>query len=115
MADINNLKLRIKETIYPNSVGAIKAQAHQELLLEIADILDSLDPKNKYGYSRIVGSKEQYFASKESAEQYNSDPIANASLLLGEVTIPSTGGGVSEDYVNTAIANAILTTLNTEV
>jgi hypothetical protein len=39
MADINNLKNRIKETIYPNSVGAIKAQAHQELLLEIAEIL----------------------------------------------------------------------------
>jgi hypothetical protein len=39
MADINNLKNRIKETIYPNSIGAIKAQAHQELLLEIAEIL----------------------------------------------------------------------------
>lgn len=58
---------------------------------EVQRILDEF--QNKYGYSRIVGSKEQYFASKESAKQYDSNPIANASLLLGEVTIPSTGSG----------------------
>lgn len=39
MADIARLKGRIKETIYPNGKGAITAEAHQELLLEIADIL----------------------------------------------------------------------------
>lgn len=39
----------------------------------------------------------------------------NGVSLLGGGDITISGGGVSEDYVNTAIANAITNTLNTEV
>ena len=39
----------------------------------------------------------------------------NGTSILGSGDITISGGGVSEDYVNTAIANAITTTLNTAV
>lgn len=39
----------------------------------------------------------------------------NGESILGSGDITISGGGVSEDYVNTAIANAITTTLNTAV
>lgn len=39
----------------------------------------------------------------------------NGQSLVGSGDITISGGGVSEDYVNTAIANAITTTLNTAV
>lgn len=47
------------------------------------------------------------FQSKYSGEQVEEflDQIANGT----------TGGGVTEEYVNNAIANAITATLNTEV
>lgn len=39
----------------------------------------------------------------------------NGENIVGSGNIEISGGGVSEDYVNTAIANAITTTLNTAV
>lgn len=39
----------------------------------------------------------------------------NGESIVGSGNIEISGGGVSEDYVNTAIANAITTTLNTAV
>jgi hypothetical protein len=35
--------------------------------------------------------------------------------MLDQIANGMTGGGVTEEYVNNAIANAITTTLNTEV
>ena len=45
MADINNLKDKIRSTIYPNGKGAIQAAAHQELLLGMADNIIDTDAK----------------------------------------------------------------------
>lgn len=45
----------------------------------------------------------------------NNIKTINGESILGSGDITISGGGVSEDYVNTAIANAITTTLNTAV
>ena len=68
MEDINNLKNRIKDTIYPNSVGAIKAQAHQELLLEIADILGEILGKNPIVF--LTESQYEALENKQSGTLY---------------------------------------------
>lgn len=41
MADMKRIKGRIAETIYPNGQGAITAEAHQALLLEMVDEINS--------------------------------------------------------------------------
>lgn len=43
MADINTLKDTIRETIYPNGRGAITAESHQALLLEMADTISEVE------------------------------------------------------------------------
>ena len=41
MADMTRIKGRIAETIYPNGTGAITAESHQALLLEMVDDINS--------------------------------------------------------------------------
>ena len=43
MADINTLKDKITSTIYPNGRGAITAESHQALLLEMADTIGEVE------------------------------------------------------------------------
>lgn len=64
---------------------------------EIEEILDS------------VGGKQDKLVSGTNIK------TINGASILGSGNITISGGGVSEDYVNTAIANAITTTLNTAV
>ena len=45
MADINKLKDKIKNTIYPNGKGAINASDHQAMLLDMADGMAETDTK----------------------------------------------------------------------
>lgn len=55
------------------------------------------------------GLKQDALVSGENIKTINGESI------LGSGDIVISGGGVSEDYVNTAIANAITATLNTDV
>lgn len=41
MADMTTIKGRIAETIYPNGQGAITAESHQALLLEMVDDINA--------------------------------------------------------------------------
>lgn len=85
MIDITTLKDEIKNTIYPNGKGAINASDHQQLLLNMADAI-----------SEIKGGLD----------------LVNESLddLQSEI-----GDRVTESQLSAAIAEAITTTLNTEV
>lgn len=85
MIDITTLKDEIKSTIYPNGKGAINASDHQQLLLNMADAI-----------SEIKGALD----------------LVNESLddLQSEI-----GDRVTESQLSAAIAEAITTTLNTEV
>ena len=53
----------------------------------------------KYGYSRLLGNIEQYFADVEDASLYDSDPDTYAELLLNSITLPEGGGAGSQYYV----------------
>ena len=56
---------------------------------------------DKFGYSRIVEDKEQYFANEFTASLYDEDPIANKAYLLHEVQLPSGGGSGMLYYIRT--------------
>jgi len=56
-----------------------------------------------------TGDEDDVIATRETLKTINGESIVGS----GDIEIG--GGGVSEDYVNTAIANAITTTLNTAV
>ena len=56
----------------------------------------------------LLTTKQETLVSGDNIKTINGTSI----LGSGDITI---SGGVSEDYVNTAIANAITTTLNTAV
>lgn len=85
MIDITTLKDEIKNTIYPNGKGSINASEHQQLLLNMADAI-----------SEIKGGLD----------------LANETIddLQSEI-----GDRVTESELSAAIAEAITTTLNTEV
>ena len=59
----------------------------------------------KYGYVRLVGDVEQFFACEEDAGVYDENPDDNASLLLKEVTLPAGGGSVASQYYVRTINN----------
>lgn len=59
--------------------------------------------------SSRISAKQDMLISGSNIKTINGESILGG----GDITI--SGGGVSEDYVNTAIANAITTTLNTAV
>lgn len=59
----------------------------------------------KYGYVRLVGDVEQFFACEEDAGLYDENPDDNASLLLKEVTLPAGGGSVASQYYVRTINN----------
>jgi flagellar basal body rod protein FlgF len=42
MADIKKIKGRIAETIYPNGMGAITAESHRDLLIEVVDEINNV-------------------------------------------------------------------------
>lgn len=64
--------------------------------------------------ANVVTNRVVTTALNNKADKSDIKTINGVSLLGGgDITI--SGGGVSEDYVNTAIANAITTTLNTAV
>lgn len=67
---------------------------------------DSIDVQTLH--ERIWDDKQDALVSGENIKTINGESIVGE----GNIRI---SGGVSEDYVNTAIANAITTTLNTEV
>lgn len=56
-----------------------------------------------------VNGKQETLVSGENIKTINGEPI------LGKGNIVTGGGGVTEEYVNTAITKAITITLNTEV
>lgn len=67
-------------------------------------------------------AEEQEILTKTSQLENDSNFVSsdglktiNGESIVGSGDITISGGGVSEDYVNTAIANAITTTLNTAV
>lgn len=66
-------------------------------LAQVANAISEIDElkRSKFGYSRVKNNKEQYFADQESAELYDSNPIANSSFLLHEIDLPAGGGGSS--------------------
>lgn len=70
-----------------------------------------IDPSDGifYGLPSMSEHCDDVIATKNTLKTINGQSIVGS----GNITI--SGGGVSEDYVNTAIANAITTTLNTAV
>jgi hypothetical protein len=54
---------------------------------------------SKFGYSRIVDSKEQFFEDEASASLYDENPTLNSKLLLHEIDLPSGGGDGMQYYI----------------
>lgn len=73
MADMKRIKGRIAETIYPNGTGAITAESHQALLLEMVDDINT----KKADQSELV-------ATQESLEALT-DTVNNLPLGGGDV------------------------------
>lgn len=104
-----------------------------EIRLSVWELLDLTE----YGVGAIIGYMSIVISSDKTYTIYTSMvkcPIKTSELendsnfitsdglktingesIVGSGNIEISGGGVSEDYVNTAIANAITTTLNTAV
>ena len=59
----------------------------------------------KYGYVRIVGDVEQFFACEEDAGKYDENPDDNVALLLKQVTLPAGGSSVTSQYYVRTINN----------
>lgn len=85
MIDIQELKNEITDTIKSNGRGEITAEKEQRILLKVAD--------------SIAASQEEVNSLAETIEDLQSE----------------IGDCVTQDQLSTAIAEAITTTLNTEV
>ena len=102
----NDLRARIKEEIRPNGIGAITAEAHQELLLELVDILgaeideveaitdvvsDGNYPAMTVGYSdNLVGRGEstpEMFSFRASGGRSINDGTARIKTLHGNAVV----------------------------
>lgn len=57
--------------------------------------------EDRYGYSRVVDGKIQFFKDEESASLYDENPEDNSHLLLGETELPSGGGSGLQYYIRT--------------
>ena len=102
----NDLRARIKDVIRPNGIGAITAEAHQELLLELVDILgaeideveaitdvvsDGNYPSMTVGYSdNLVGRGEstpEMFSFRASGGRSIKDGAARIKTLRGNSVV----------------------------
>ena len=102
----NDLRARIKDVIRPNGIGAITADAHQELLLELVDILgaeideveavtdvvsDGNYPAMTVGYSdNLVGRGEstpEIFSFRASGGRSINDGTARIKTLRGNAVV----------------------------
>jgi hypothetical protein len=64
MADMTRIKGRIAETIYPNGTGAITAESHQALLLEMVDDINM----KKADQSELIATKESLNALEQKVD-----------------------------------------------
>ena len=64
MADMTRIKGRIAETIYPNGTGAITAESHQVLLLEMVDDINT----KKADQSELVATQESLDALEQKVD-----------------------------------------------
>jgi acyl transferase domain-containing protein len=116
------LQERVRETIYPNGVGAITAEKEQALLIEFADAIDtklgkdnvdaelsttSTNPVQNKVVSQALNDKQKTISDLDTIR---SGAAKGATALQ---SVPSTYATKTD--VDNAIANAITTTLNTAV
>ena len=130
----NELRAKIKEVIRPNGIGAITAAAHQELLLELVDILgaeideveavtdvvsDGNYPAMTVGYAdNLVGRGEatpEMFSFRASGGRSINDGTARIKVLHGNAVVlnqhlPNNGNWRVQDGTLTMENNAYVVT-----
>ena len=96
-------KTALQEEQYKGTVTGIKMNGQTKGLSGVVDLGTVLTEHQD------ISGKQDKLVSGENIKTINGQSV------LGEGDIVIEGGGVTEEYVNNAIAEAITTTLNTEV
>ena len=98
MADMNTIKDRIIETIFPNGTGAITAESHQALLLELVEVINESkadkqgkNPQMEVGFANnLVGRGEStptQFTFRASGGKSIADGTATIKRIKGNTVV----------------------------
>lgn len=125
------LQERVRETIYPNGVGAITAEKEQALLVEFADVIDTKATKEDLTAKQdllVSGTNvktingQTILGSGDISIEVNTDALATKAELetlknevIDNEEVVAAAFNEVRNYVDEQIANAVTTALNTEV
>lgn len=105
MADMTTIKGRIAETIYPNGTGAITAESHQALLLDIVDDINAKKQDAEKGKGLVSDAERMAWNNKagktgrypEMSVGFADDLVGRGESVPAEFSFRASGGKSIKD------------------